>query len=65
MIEQLVCEREWGQNWNPGIVEFDEVGNDQGDFGTRVTRDAEEVAELTGRFAGLGLADAGDFGDGF
>lgn len=30
-----------------------------------MTRDAEEVAELTGRFAGLGLADAGDFGDGF
>jgi hypothetical protein len=46
-------------------VEFDELGNDGGDFGTRVMRDAHESAEFTGSFACLGFADSGYFGDGF
>lgn len=71
LIEQLVCDNkrskkeERVKNWNPEVVEFDELGKDGGDFGTRVIRDTEEGAELTGGFARLGFGDTDDFGDGF
>ena len=46
---------------NLEIIEFDELGENESDFGTRLARDAEEGAELAGRFADLGVASAGDF----
>ena len=46
---------------NPEIVEFDKLGENERNFGTRMARDAEEGAEFTGRFADLGVAGAGDF----
>nr|AFK42276.1 unknown [Medicago truncatula] len=49
----------------PETVEFDELGNDGSDFGTRFMRNAHESAEFTGSFACLGFADTHNFGDGF
>jgi len=46
---------------NPEIVELDELGENEGNFGTRVARDSEEGAEFTRRFADLGVAGACDF----
>jgi len=46
---------------NPEIVELDELGENEGNFGTRMARDAEEGAEFTRRFTDFGVAGACDF----